>query len=227
MALRHLTVRTVLSGRTLTHPSLPPLSRSLSTTPSSAAAYTIYRNPRRLRSAGMTLLAAGQASFWASAAFLSQQAPEPLIGVQWTYAGFGLSAAFAGLIVTYLRRSVAEMALVDASGPAVQVTPHGLAGLLGTPVLIPAKDLIAGPGGDDPQQRYWSFARKGPGVRLYYILDVKNGVTDEEAVKAVVKGGEHLLVYIHKRDAGIMKQRWKDWQETAGKNAAEVSGKNT
>lgn len=174
----------------------------------------------------MTLLAAGQATFWASAAYLSQQAPEPLIGLQWTYAGFGLSAAFAGLIVTYLRRTVAEMALVEASGPAVQVTPHGLAGLLGTPVVIPASDLIAGPRGDDPQQRYWTFARKGGAVTLYYILDVRKGVADEDAVKAVVKGGEHLLVYSHKRDAGIMKRRWQEWKDTAGKNAAETSGKN-
>lgn len=166
----------------------------------------------------MTLLAAGQAGFWASAAYLSQQAPEPLIASQWTYAGFGLSAAFAALIATYLRRSVAELALIQASGPALRVTPQGLAGLLGSTVVIPAKDLIAGPVGDDPKQRYWTFATKGPGLRLYYIVDTRKGVHDQEAVRAVVKGGEHVLLYSHRRDATIMKQRWQHWKDTSAKN---------
>lgn len=115
---------------------------------------------------------------------------------------------------------------MEASGPALQVTPHGLAGLLGKPVVIPAKELIAGPAGDDPKQRYWSFARKGTGMRLYYIVDANKGIQDEEAVRAVVRGGEHLLVYSHKRDATIMKQRWQEWKETAGKNTAGMHGKS-
>lgn len=202
---------------------LPPSLRTLSTLPStpSTPVHRIYSNPRRLRSAAMTVLATGQAGFWASAAFLSHQVPDPLLGPVWTYAGFGLSAAFAALIAAYLRRSVAEMALVEASGPALRVTPHGLAGLLGNPVNIPASELVCGPGGDDPNHRYWTFARRGQGITLYYIVDVHRGVQDQDAVKAVVKGGEHLLAYTHRRDAAIMKERWHQWKETNKREAVE------
>lgn len=200
--------------------------RSLSTLPSTPV-HCIYTNPRRMRSAAMTLLATGQAGFWASTAYLAHQIPEPLIGPVWTYAGFGLSAAFAALVATYLRRSVAEMALIEASGPALRVTPHGIGGMLGSPVVIPATELVSGPGGDDPKQRYWTFARRAEGIKLYYIVDVKKGVQDEDAVKAVVKGGEHLLAFSHRRDAAVMKERWRQWKDANRDNTFQTPHKNS
>lgn len=157
---------------------------------------------------GLAALAGSQATFWGIAAYASQTAPEPLVGGAWTVGGFGLSAAFVGLIVTYLRRSVAEVAVMDgAGGIKVRVTTHGF----GREEVIPAREIVGGVGGRE--ERYWTFARKGEGLRLFYIVDMEYGARDLEGVKAVVGGGDMLMALAHKRNAGRMRRRWEEWKE--------------
>lgn len=139
--------------------------------------------------------------------------PEPLISSAWTFGGFGLSAAFAGLIATYLRRNVADLCLVDThSGPGILLRAHSFVGV-GKEHFIPAREIVGGECKDG--ERYWTFARQGNGLRLYYIVDVNHGVQDMEAVKAVASGGTDLLVLSHRRDAGRMRRRWEEWKEGA------------
>ncbi|CAN8069204.1 unnamed protein product [Agarophyton chilense] len=183
------------------------------------SAHVIYRNPRRLRAAGMTALAVGQAGFWGTAATLAHQAPEPLISTGWGFAGFGLSAAFAALVNTYLRRNVAEIALLN--GASIRVTSHSFGGMLSDPLVVEPHGLIAGPHRDSQKERYWTFGVSSSKSRrpFYFFIDTKNGILDPAAMAALVNGGEHLLVFSHKRDAQIMRNRWRQWEQTCGRNA--------
>ncbi|PXF47661.1 hypothetical protein BWQ96_02523 [Gracilariopsis chorda] len=192
--------------------------RSYSTPPSSStrSAHIIYNNPRRLRAAGMTLLAVGQAGFWGMATALAQQAPEPLISSGWTVAGVGLSAAFAAMVNAYLRRNVAEIALLN--GASIRVTAHSFGGMLSTPVVFTPHTIVRGPKRDDPSERYWTFGVKSSSPRpFYYFVDTSHGVLDRHALAALVNGGEHLMAFSHKRDAQIMTSRWHQWQQISGK----------
>lgn len=176
-------------------------------------AYTVYHNPRRLRSASMTALSISQASFWAGASYLSQQVAEPLISPTWTVAGFGLSAAFSAMIAAYLRRNVVNISLVN--GPAVRVTAHNFAGIINQPIDIPASHIVAGPHKDSSKERFWTFGVRGASGRVfYYIVDTQRGVIDRDAIGAIARGGDHLMAYSHKRDAGLMQTRWNQWQQT-------------
>lgn len=175
--------------------------------------HEMYNNPRRGRAAGLTALAAGQATFWGITSTLTSQIAEPLFSPVYTYAGFALSAAFVALISSYLRRSVAHVALVD--GPCLVVTPHAVAGLRASPVLVPAAHLVAGVRKDDAGERYWTLGVKTSEQKrpFYYIIDTNHGVVDRRALAAAVRGGHHLLAFSHKRDAEMMKQRWQIWKD--------------
>ncbi|KAI0565350.1 hypothetical protein FGB62_19g139 [Gracilaria domingensis] len=183
------------------------------------SAHIIYRNPRRLRAAGMTVLAIGQAGFWGTATTLAQQASEPLISSGWGIAGFGLSAAFAAMVSAYLRRNVAEVALLN--GACIRVTAHSFGGMLSDPVVVKPNQLIAGPHRDSVKERYWTFGVSSTKSRrpFYYFVDTKNGVLDAPAMAALVNGGEHLLAFSHKRDANIMRTRWHQWEQASGRGA--------
>lgn len=173
----------------------------------------IYNNPQRLRAAGMTFVAATQAAFWASATTLAHQFPDPLLTPAWSVAGFGLSAAFIAMVRAYLRRNVAEMSLVD--GPSLSITAHSFCGFLRTPVVVPADDVIPSPKKDDVSERYWTIGIRQPsGRKFYYIVDTTNGVLDQTALSAAARGGDHLLVFSHKRDGGLMRHRWQEWERT-------------
>lgn len=109
---------------------------------------------------------------------------------------------------------MSKLELLDAQGGVgVRVQTHGLlgGGGKGGGLLIPARELVGGVAKTD--DRYWTFARRGEGVRLYYIVDMERGVVDSEGVEAVVGGGEMLMVLVHKRNAGRMRKRWKEWKE--------------
>ena len=202
-----------------TKTSIPLHFRYLSTKPTNSNLEqsnldnpVIYNNPRRGQSAAMTVLAIGQAGFWASAAALGQSVPDPILSPGWTVAGFGLSAAFFAMINAYLRRNIAQISLID--GPSLEVITHSLGGRLRSPVLIKAADIIPGPHRDKTSERYWTFGVKRGEHRssYYYIIDRHQGVIDSEAVAALARGGDHLMVYAHKRDAGRMQTRWKQWR---------------
>lgn len=207
MALSTLTRSTPTALRTL--------HRVLSTkSTNTQQAHIIYSNPRRGRAAAMSVLAIAQAGFWTSATILAQQVPEPILGPAWSVGGFGLSAAFGLLINTYLKRSVSEIALLN--GPAIRVTAHAFGGVAARPVTMRAADVKAGAQKDDDNERYWTFANRSEGAStLYYVVDMNSGVVDRDAVRAIVKGGEHLMVFSHKRDAGQMRQRWEQWKEAS------------
>lgn len=194
------------------------LQRALSTGVQPRGAL-VYQSPGRVRAAAVSALAVGQAGFWGSAAAMAATAPEQLLGPAWSMAGFGLSAAFVGMVNAYLRRSVAEMTVVSgAAGPHLEVTAHAFGGMLRKPKVIEAAHILPGPKGADPAERYWTFgvSEKEDGPRFYYILDTAKGVCDPEALAAVVRGGEHLMVLSHRRQAGEMRQRWLSWQREEG-----------
>lgn len=95
----------------------------------------------------------------------------------------------------------------------MEVQTHGLLGGRGKEegLVILARELVGGVAKRD--DRYWTFARIGERVRLYYIVDRERGVMDSEGVEAVVGGGEMLMVLMHKRNAGRMRKRWNEWKE--------------
>lgn len=181
----------------------------------SGEAHIVYKASRRAHAIGVSALAGTQAGFWAYSAYLSQQVAEPLLGVQWTVAGLGLSAAFAGMIHAYLKRSVTEVALVGRNLTALRVTTHAFGGGTSTPVEISVENIVPGAKKDDPSERYWSFGakRQNKTSAFYYIIDTKKGVQDPEALGAIARGGQHLMVLTHQRRADEMRKRWKNWEE--------------
>lgn len=213
---------TIARSPTLSHPlplsamslvrTLYHLRPTIQTRLSHTQPHKIYSNPRRLRSVGITSLAIAQASFWATATSLSHQSTIPLPPAS-TLLGFGLSAGFGALIAAYLKRTVAHIELLD--GARVKVVAHSVAGLFSAPVIIDANELVPGPKADDPAERYWTFGLRGAGRTYFYIVDMKQGVLDRQALAAVAKGGEHLLVFSHKRDAMFMQGRWEQWQKSS------------
>lgn len=174
--------------------------------------YELYTNPRRLHSLGLTSLAVGQAGFWASATNMSTQVVDPMFGAGWTVFGFSLSAVFALMMSSFLRRSVAHLHVLN--GPTVRVVSRNLFGTYSAPVDIAARDLIAGRRADTiERERHWTFGVKLPSGRtFYYIVDMSSGVVDRDAIHAIAKGGEHFMAWSLKRDAHVMKQRWQDWR---------------
>lgn len=172
--------------------------------------YTLYTNPRKWRSIGLTMLAGSQTVFWGCATSLSTQASEPLLGTAWTVGGLGLSALFAFMVSAYLRRLVAHIHLLN--GPIIRVTPHGIAGTLGGPVDLPARYIIPGSTCNNTKASYWNFgARQDNGRTIYYVVDMREGVKDLSGLVAIVRGDKHVIAWSLKRDAELMKRRWQEW----------------
>ncbi len=162
----------------------------------------------------MSGLAGAQASFWAYTAYLTSQAPEPLLTPIWTVGGLGLSVAFAAMVKAYLKRSVAEISIVHGASERVRVITSAVGGRLSDPVLLDPAKITGGPHKDSAKERYWTFAivPEGKHSKFHYIVDTYRGVEDKAALAALARGGEHFLALAHKRRAAEMKKRWSTWE---------------
>ena len=180
----------------------------------SLAPTLVYRRIRRGHSLMMSGLAGAQASFWAYTAYLTSQAPEPLLSPAWTVGGLGLSVAFAAMVNAYLTRSVAEISIIHGANEQIRVITSAIGGRLSDPVLIDPSKITGGPHKDSAKERYWTFAIKPEGKhsKFHFIVDTSRGVQDKVALAALARGGEHFLALSHKRRAAEMKERWSTWQ---------------
>lgn len=174
---------------------------------SDSSSRVLYKNSRRLESVGLTILAGGQASFWSYVTVDSTHTLEPVLGIEWSAGGLGLSALFAVLITSYLKRLVAQVHLLN--GPVIRVTTHGLGGCLRKPFDVPAVRVVPGSKTDS---RHLTFGIKtGGGHIIYYHVDMKYGVKDPVGLAAIADGGDHVVKWAQKRDAESMQRRWRDW----------------
>lgn len=196
---------------------------------SGGAPTEVYRRVRRARAAGMSGLALAQGGFWAGGAWMAAAADGGVVSPAWMAGGTVLSAVFAGMVGAYLSRAVAVLAVGGGRGGAeeVRVTTYRFGGGLREAEVLATREIVGGPKGADDDERHWTFGvRERPGgPTRFYIVDRKNGVLDEEALRCICSadpGGEQLLVLAHKRRAGEMKARWRDWEES--KDGARGSG---
>lgn len=212
--------------------------------------YRLYANKRRWQSFGLSALAGGQVLFWGYAAGQGVSATSSasvaaaaassstmvsgaasagalLISPVWTVGGLGLSLLFSWMVTAYLRRMVAYVDLLNVTEPMIRVTPHSILGRLGKPVDIQARALIPGPThADKDGNRHWTFGiRPNPKSKMvfYYIVDMRRGVVDRDALASIVDGPDNFVAWSYKRDAGNMKQRWKHWKNGRGGNNSNRS----
>lgn len=198
-------------------PSRPLATKSAPPSIDAIPPLLVYRRHRRGYAFFMSALAGTQASFWGYTAYLSQQVPNALLSPPWTLGGLVLSTAFAGMVHLYLRRSVAEISILDGSAQRLQVSTHAFGGRIGKPVDLDLGDIVGGPKKDDADERYWTFAVRREGrTSLHYIVDTRKGVVDAPALAALARGGEHVLALAHRRRAAEMQGRWQEWEAGQG-----------
>lgn len=229
----YLHTSSVASSTSVTTAS--PTTTTTSSSSDDDRRYRLYANKRRFQSFGLSALAGGQVLFWGYAAGQGLSATSSLSAITsdtasaagtllispvWTIGGLGLSLLFSWMVTAYLRRMVAYIDLLNLTEPVIRVTPHSVLGRLGKAVDIHARDLIQGPMHKDKDgNRHWTFGiRKNPKSKMvfYYIVDMKRGVVDRDALASIVDGPDNFVAWSYKRDAGNMKQRWKHWKNGSG-----------
>lgn len=215
------------------HSSTIPVSRSYATRTrtdhQTIPPSLVYRRVRRGHSLLMTGFAGTQGLFWGYTAYLSSLVPDPLLSTGWTVAGLGLSTAFAAMVQTYLKRSVAEISIVHGASDRVRVVTNAMGGRLSEAVLLDPGKISGGPKKDDPKERYWTFAVKNEAAtwKFHYIVDTAHGVKDSKALASIACGGEHFLALAQKRRAKEMRDRWHKWEtENGGRNEDDDDNNN-
>lgn len=150
---------------------------------------------------------------------MSMTSVEPLILPIWTVGGAGLSVLFVGMVNMYLKRLVASLSVEQGDGSLLRVVTHSFWGALRAPVEIETRYIVGGPKKDAKEERYWTFGvqPESASTVFYYIVDMKYGVLDQEAVSAICsspRGGSLLLILAHRRQAEEMRARWQEWQRS-------------
>jgi hypothetical protein len=178
----------------------------------------VYSFVRRASNIGISAVAVLQSGFWLSATYITAFGSDPVLSPLITAGGTALSFVFVGMVHAYLSRSVARISVLGVAGTKLAVTAYSFGGSLRAPDVVEVSHLVGGPKKDDEKERHWTFGvqPRADGSTYYYVVDRKQGVLDDEAVRAICstpRGGSKLMILAYKRQAGEMKNRWNDWEQ--------------